>query len=67
MEDIPENVLVLAAIICLAVIAAVICYKDIDHLLLEMIIALIAGLTGYKVKDAQVKSAVKKLEASTNG
>lgn len=61
VDDIPSNIVAVVGMIILGLIAVTLCIYDIDRLMLESIIILVAGLSGYKLKDTIDKRKVKDL------
>lgn len=53
MKD--STILALAGIAALTIIEAACLFKSIDHAILAAIVAIIAGLSGYKVREKREK------------
>lgn len=66
MEDIPANVVALAGIIVLGILGFFMLQLGIDTVLLETVIILISGLSGYKIKETIDKKTIEELKAATS-
>lgn len=63
MEDIPKNAVAVIGMVVLGIIAVFICAKGFNHLMLESIIIIIAGLSGYQIKGTLDEEKIKRYEA----
>jgi len=61
-DTVLKDVTVIVAISVLCVISGFICFTNIDHGLLEVLIILIAGLAGFKLKDSIDAKTIIELE-----
>lgn len=65
MNDVPDNIVTIVAMVLLALIGALAIYRDFNHGILQLCIMVISALAGYKIKGIVDEETIRQLKTVT--